>query len=248
MSLKHILGTMLASRMAGRGRRGGGLGTAAMVGMLGGRRRGMGGKLGMAALGYMAYRAYQDHQSRTGGTAGAGPSANATSSAGSSPGSLGGIGGMIQDVADRLTGNRGSTNAGASGPAAGVAPELAEDARAADQFSDETALLLIRAMVTAAYSDGALSQDERTRIMQEIENGNADAEDRRTMEREIANPKPLDELLARVGDQETAQQFYLASRAAVDGETEQNRVYLRELRQRLGLSEQDAAEVEELTT
>ncbi len=80
-------------------------------------------------------------------------------------------------------------------------------------------------MITAAYSD---------------------AEDRRTMEREIANPKPLDELLAQVHDEETAQEFYLASRAAIDRETEQNRTYLRTLRERLNLSEE--AEVEELAS
>ena len=67
MSLKHILGTMLATRMAGRGRRRGSLGTAAMLGGLGRRRRPMGGKLGLATLDYMAYRAYQDHQARSGG-------------------------------------------------------------------------------------------------------------------------------------------------------------------------------------
>lgn len=55
MSLKRILGTMLATRMAGRGRRGGALGTAAMIGLS--RRSGMGRKLGIAGLGYRAYKA-----------------------------------------------------------------------------------------------------------------------------------------------------------------------------------------------
>ena len=237
MSLKRILGTMLASRMAGRGRRRGRLGTASMLG-LGRRRRGIRGKMGVAALGYMAYRAYQDHQARTAGTAG-------STSSGSSQG---GIGGMIHDVADRLSGGGATTSGGATGAQAGATSEHQEEERAAEQFSDETALLLIRAMITAAYSDGALSEEERARIMQEIEDADADAEDRRVMEREIANPRPLDELLGQVQDEETAQEFYLASRAAVDGETEQNRTYLRSLRERLGLSEEDAAEVEELAS
>ena len=232
MSLKRILGTMLASRMAGRGRGRGSLGTAAMLGGLGHRRGGMGGKLGIAALGYMAYRAYQDHQARN-------PEAARGSTAGASSG---GIGGMIKDVADRLSGG------GSAGAQGGAMPHYQEDERAAEEFSDATALLLIRAMITAAYSDGALSEGERARIMQEIDEAGATSEDRRTMEREIANPKPLDELLGEVHDQEMAQEFYLASRAAVDGDTEQNRSYLSNLRQRLGLSEQDAAEVEELAS
>lgn len=233
MSLKRVLGMMLASRMAGRGRRRGSLGTAAMLGALGGRRRGMSGKLGLAALGYMAYRAYQDHQARTGGSA-------------AGPGGQGGIGGMIRDVADRITGGAVS----GSGPA-GAQPgpsEFGEDERAAEQFSEDKALLLIRAMITAAYSDGALSESERARIMREIEQSGADPEDRRIMEREIANPRPLEELLGQVRDHETAEEFYLASRAAVDGETEQNRSYLATLRQRLGLSEEEAAEVEQLAS
>lgn len=233
MSLKRILGTMLATRMAGRGHRRGGLGTAALLGGLGGRRRGMGGKLGLAAIGYMAYRAYQDHQARGGGrTAG---------------GTSGGIGGMIQDAADRLTGGRSS-----GGPAAEVPPgaeqELQEEEQAAAEFSEDTALLLLRAMITAAYSDGALSQEERMRILQEIEQAGADEEDRRIMEREIANPRPLDDLLRQVRDRETAQEFYLASRAAIDSETPQHRAYLSDLRQRLDLSDEEAAEVEELAS
>ena len=84
--------------------------------------------------------------------------------------------------------------------------------------------------------------------MQEVEEAGGDAEDRRIVEREIANPKPLDELLGQVHDQETAEEFYLASRAAIDGETEKNRAYLAELRQRLGLSAEDAAEIEELAS
>lgn len=228
---------MLVSRMAGRGRRRGGLGTAAMLGGLGYRRRGFGGKLGLATMAYMAYRSYQDHQARTAGSVGGGGAARSSS----------GIGGMIQDVANRLTGGASSPS-GASAVPSSAAPDTLEEERAAEALSDERALLLIRAMITAAYSDGALSQDERARIMQEIDEADGDLEDRRTMEREIANPRPLDDLLGQVHGPELAQQFYLASRAAVDGDTDQNRSYLAGLRQRLGLSEQEAAEVEELVS
>lgn len=233
MSMKRVLGMMLASRMAGRGRGRGGLGSALMMGALGRRRRGMGGKLGMAALGVMAYRAYQDHQARTGGSAGGGSAAG-----------QGGIGGMLRDVADRISGGAAS----GSDQRAGASTPSAEDERAAEQFSEDRALLLIRAMVTAAYSDGALSQDERARILGQLDHSGADPEDRRIMEREIANPRPLDELLGQVRDQETSEEFYLASRAAIDGNTDANRSYLATLRQRLGLSEEDAAEVDQMVS
>jgi len=244
MSLKRILGTMLATRMAGRGRRRGSLGTAGMLGGLGSRRRsGMGGKLGLAALGYMAYRAYQDHQSRSTGSAGTG-----TGGSQGRGGRSGSLTDMVQDVVDRVTGGGSSSGGAAAHASPGPEAEMHEEARAAENMSDETALLLIRAMITAAYSDGAMSTEERQRIMGEIEQAGGDAEDRAVMEREIANPKPLDELLAQVNDQETAEEVYLASRAAVDGETEANRAYLADLRRRLDLSEEQVAEAEELAS
>lgn len=246
MALKRVLGMMLASRLAGRGRRRGGLGAAGLLGGLGyRRRRGLGGKLGLASLGYMAYRAYQDHQKRT-----AGASSGATSGAGvTSGGSSGGIGGMIQDAADRLTGGGASSGGSAQPEPRGAEPEpdLSEDEAAAERVSDDEALLLIRAMIAAAHADGVLSEEERVGIMGQIDEAGADEADRRVMEREIADPKPVDELLAQVRDEETAQRFYLASCAAVDPDTERNRAYLSDLRRRLGLSEEEAAEVEELT-
>lgn len=237
MSLKRILGTMLATRMAGRGRRRGSLGSAAMLGGLGRRRRGgMGGKLGVAALGYMAYKAYQDHQSKQG-----------TASRGSGQASGGsGLSGMVQDVMNSVSGNSQAQAGGAS--AAPNEEDLREEAQAAENLSEDKALLLIRAMITAAYSDGSLSTDERQRIMGQIDEAGGDAEDRAVMEREIANPKPLDDLLAQVNDEETAEEFYMSSRAAVDGETESNRAYLAELQRRLGLSDEQVAEVEELAS
>ena len=269
MSLKRVLGMMLASQMGSRGRRRGGLGSAAMLGGLGmRRRRGMGGKLGLAAMGYMAHQAYQDHQRRTGG-GNTGASATSRGGMGGGAGTTGGIGDMILDVTDGFTGgaiSRGAMSGGSMsggtarsggqaahhlGAPTGASPEAnfqEDERRAAAEFSEEKARLLLRAMVTAAYSDGALSEAERGRIMGEIEEFGGDAEDRRTMEREIANPRPLDELLAQVNDHETAEEFYLPSRAAIDGDTEQNRAYLGTLRQRLGLSEQDAAEVEEIAS
>jgi uncharacterized membrane protein YebE (DUF533 family) len=287
MSMKRILGTMLASRMAGRGMRGGigrggigsgGLGGLAAAGLLGGRRGGLGRKAGLAALGYMAYRAYQDHTARSGGStsgstsgsssgfatgSGTQPSAASGGSAGhaaSGGGLSGALGDIVRSVSDALTGQQGSrddrtpapasTGAGASADPgasadAGFSPE---DEQAAESFSEDTALLLVRAMVTAANADGTISADERARILAQADEAGADAEDRQALERELANPRSLDELLTQVRDRETAEEFYLASRMAVDETTEANRAYLVLLRERLGLGEQDAAEIDSLVT
>ena len=44
----------------------------------------------------------------------------------------------------------------------------------------------------------------------------ATADERRLISTEIENPKPLDTLLTQINDHDTAIEFYLASRAAVD--------------------------------
>ncbi|PSK88692.1 uncharacterized membrane protein YebE (DUF533 family) [Limimaricola soesokkakensis] len=225
MSLKRILGVMLASRMAGRGRRRGSLGSAALLGGLGGR--GLRGKAGVAALGYMAYQAYRDHQSRQRAS---GSTAHAASS-----GSGSGLSGIFDQIAGALGGEAQSTET----------PDPRHQ-QAAEAMSDDRALLLIRGMIAAAHADGNLSADERHRIAGQLDEAEASADERRLIATEIENPKPIDTLLSRIDDHDTAIEFYLASRAAVDSETEANRAYLTLLRNRLGITEEEAREAEEL--
>ncbi|TKA95688.1 tellurite resistance TerB family protein [Cereibacter changlensis] len=228
MSLKKVLGLMLASRMAGRGGRRGGLGTAAMLG------GGMGRKAGLASMAYLAYRAYQDHQSRSGGNQATGQTTGTPTSA------QGGIGGMIGSVMESLTGQ--------SQPQPAAAPTQTQTApEGEDRITDAKALLLLQAMVAAAWADNAISTEERSRIIGQLDAAGADESDRRLVEREIAQPQPLDRLLLQVRDRETAEQFYLASRAAIDPNTPENKAYLDTLRARLSLSDEEVREVEDLT-
>lgn len=254
MSMKRILGTMLATRMAGRGRRSGALGTASALGLLGSRRRrrgGLGGKLGLAGLGYMAYQAYRDSQSRQTGQPGGQHDGEHGSRAGG-----GGLMDKLRDTANEFLagGTVRSSQGGGTGPSAATATEepdekdLREGQAAAERFSEDEALLMIRAMITAAYADGSLSQDERGRIVQAIGDADATPDERATMEREIANPKPLDELLKQVDDEETAEEFYLASRAAIEGTSDADRRYLLDLRDKLRLSSEDAAEADAIAS
>ena len=232
MSLKKVLGLMLASRMAGRGGRRGGLGTAAILG------GGMGRKAGLASMAYLAYRAYQDHQSRSGGNQATGQTTGTPASA------QGGIGGMIGSVMESLTGQ--------SQPQPAAAPTQTQTQtqtapEGEDRITDAKALLLLQAMVAAAWADNAISTEERSRIIGQLDAAGADESDRRLVEREIAQPQPLDRLLLQVRDRETAEQFYLASRAAIDPNTPENKAYLDTLRARLSLSDEEVREVEDLT-
>ena len=83
----------------------------------------------------------------------------------------------------------------------------------ADQIRKDEALLMIRSMIAAAYGDGALTQDERGRFLHASEASGATPGKRAAMERQIANPRPLDALLAQVDEPEKEAEFQLASRA-----------------------------------
>ncbi len=247
-NLQRILGTMLLSRMGSRGAMGGAmggaLGTAALMG-LGGRRGGLGRKAGLAALAYLAYRAYQDR-----GRAAPGAAAGAEAGAGQQRT----LGGTIGGIIDSLTGPARGGEAGGGDARPSLGDRIGDAfggrepaaAPAEGEVSDGRALLLIRAMITAANSDGRISEDERRRILAKLDEDGADADDRRTVERELANPVPLEDLLREVRDEDTAQQFYLASRVAVEGETGVQKSYLEFLRQRLALPEEDVAEVDQI--
>ena len=261
-NLGRMLGMLLATRMAGRGRYGSALGTAALM------RGGLGRKAGIAGLGYMAYRAWQDskgrqqpsdYQSRQG------PSGSGTSQADGERGQpmAGGIAGTLGGIIDSLTGGQMGSRKGEPGlgdrvrsyfdptaaePAPAV-PEPAAEEEApppeAAEIDDSRALLLIRAMIAAANADGEITAEERRRIITRLDDAGGDADDHRVIEQELANPKPLDTLLAQVHDHDTAQQFYAASRAAMDGQTPTQASYLDYLRNRLDLPPDETAEIDQ---
>jgi uncharacterized membrane protein YebE (DUF533 family) len=253
-NVQRLLGTMLASRMAGRGGMGGALGGAAMMGLGGPLLR---SKAGLATMGYLAYRSYRKSQSPAPGAQAAPPGAEAEqkpAGTGQAAG-LGGIGGAIGGLIDQVTGGgqRGGSGRDGGGQSLGDRIAAALEGKGPEPEPEETlddrkALLLIRAMIAAANSDGSITPDERARICQAVEGAGADPEDRRLIEGELSNPKSVDTLLKDVRDHETAQQFYLASRAAVDGGSAAQKSYLVYLRQRLDLPEEDVETVEKLTT
>jgi uncharacterized membrane protein YebE (DUF533 family) len=253
-NLQRLLGTMLASRLAGRGGMGGALGGAAMMGLGGPLLR---SKAGLATLGYLAYRSYGKNKGGAGGSSApdahaAGAPASGHVGGGQTGGGQQGIGGMIGGLLGSLTGDqRQGGQSLADRIANALNPQVSTEARAQapepeETMSENKALLLIRAMIAAAYSDGQISPEERARICGKLEEAGPDAEDKRLIEHELDSPKPLDALLREVNDRETAQQFYLASRAAVEGASPTQQSYLTYLRQRLQLPEDDVETVEKI--
>jgi uncharacterized membrane protein YebE (DUF533 family) len=113
-------------------------------------------------------------------------------------------------------------------PIAPPPPPLPADAH-------EQAILLVQAMIAAASADGVIDDDERARIHARLEASGAGPEERAFLEREFDTPPTLDELVAKVGSPQLAEEVYLASLLAVRLESNAERVYVRELASRLAL-------------
>jgi len=251
-NLGGLLGTMLATGMGGRSRRGPAFGSApfgpmgGLGGLAGGLGAGMGGGFtggagtpgpgrggmgfrntaGLAALGYLAYKAFQDRQSQQGGQSrgsGGGGGFGGLFGGQKSDNRAGGEVGGGPSLGDRLAGTLRQGQGGSGSPY----PEA--------DIGDERALLLIRAMIAAAAADGEISRDERRRILDKVGEAGAGPEETRILEREFDRPLGVDQLAAQVRDPETAEQVYLASILAIEPDSQAERTYLQYLAARLNL-------------
>ena len=103
-----------------------------------------------------------------------------------------------------------------------------------DQLQN-TALLVIRAMISAAKADGAVDGGEMSRIMGKLNEEGADSEARDFVMSELQKPLDLDSLVRNVKSPEEAVQIYGASLLAIEVDSEAERDYLAKLAERLGL-------------
>lgn len=248
-NLQRMLGTMLATRLGGRGGLAGLVGTA----LLGG----IGGKAGLAAMGYLAYRAYRDRggnkdrrdtdhgakarreNDRPGGSRNFERDDAYSRESVPLAAGIAGIAGAIGGVIDNLSRSRFGKDPGLRSFGDRIGDLLDPRPAPDETVGDEKALLLIRAMITAAHSDGPINAQERSRIISKLDEAGAEEEDRRLIDRELQNPASLDSLLRQVRDKATARQFYLASRVAIENATPTQKSYLEYLRQRLDLPQED---------
>ncbi len=216
--LQRILGTMLASKLGGRG---GALGTLAMMGV--------GGKAGLAALGYLAYRSYRENR-RSGKPV------------------RGAVAGTVGGLVDELTGGKDGSGNKKDGSWGDRLRGVIDPQSREPEIEDRQALLLIRAMIVAAHSDGRMAPEQRRQILSRLDEAEADEESRRLVERELDAPVSLDSLLREIDDPDTARQFYLASRVAIDEGSQTHKAYLTYLQQRLKLSAEDIEAVERVAS
>lgn len=130
-----------------------------------------------------------------------------------------------------------------TGPAAPPPPPPSPQAPQASGQNQDTAILLIRAMIAAAHADGILDDDERARIFQQLENLGLSEEEHEFMERELHAPWNAAALAANASSPDVARQVYAASLLAIEVDTPEERAYLEELARRLRLDEAAVAAI-----
>jgi len=106
------------------------------------------------------------------------------------------------------------------------------------------ALLMIRAMIAAAKSDGAIDAEERAHLAGKLEDAGLGEAERDFILRDFEAPLDLEAIAQQVTDPMLAAQLYAASVVAVGDPSAGERAYLGRLAERLRLAPEVAAEIE----
>lgn len=129
---------------------------------------------------------------------------------------------------------------GASGGGQAAAPGFDLSRYAAGQVDskrddDERALVMIRAMLTAAKSDGQIDAGEQERILGKLNDAGASQEMRQFIQDELRKPVDIDGLAREVDSPHMATEVYTASLFAIDIDTPGEQAYMNQLATKLGL-------------
>jgi uncharacterized membrane protein YebE (DUF533 family) len=165
----------------------------------------------------------------------------------SNPNTLLTAAGVAWGIFDTLqqSGTTGSPGAPvpASGPAP-VMPPLPNVGAAASVTLPADALRLIRLAISAAYADGAVSEQERAAIVQQVQaSGGADL-----VAAELAQPRPLKEIVSGVTEHGERSTLYVLAYSIVRADSEPisgaERIYLAQLANLVGLAPADVQKLE----
>nr|WP_136250206.1 tellurite resistance TerB family protein [Ningiella ruwaisensis] len=204
---------------------GGGL--TSMIASKKGRKVGKGAlKVGaLAAVGGLAWKAYQQYSANKEGQ---GVNANQTqySAQGQIPGHATGANtygaqGQMQSV----QGARFDFK-----PAA--IPQQAFE-EVVEESNEQGQLILMRAMITAAYADGHIDESERQRIFAQVETMDLSMQEKAMLFDELRRPLSLPELVQQVPNAQTGIEVYAASASAIDQNAPESRAFLQELSNQL---------------
>ena len=177
---------------------------------------------GVAALGGLAWKAYQSYQAsnQTATAGGAVPAQQTTAS-----------------PANRATHNAGSPALEHDRDANNWTSlnHSAFDVEASDNAGDSRGLLLVRAMIAAAHSDGEIDMDEQARIFNKAAQEQLSTAEKAMVLDELQHPKSMQDIVTMVTCNEAAVEVYLASMLAIDETRPEGANYLNALAFMLGL-------------
>ncbi|RVU84678.1 tellurite resistance TerB family protein [Leucothrix sargassi] len=176
---------------------------------------------GVAAIGALAYTAYKNYNNKQGN----GPSGNPPQ--GGAP--------LQQTQPEKIdvAGLFANPEASAFLPSADDKPA-----------NDALGLVLVKAMIAAARSDGRLDAQESQAIFQRIESLGLDNEDQSLLIQEMGQPADVDAIINSATTPELAAEIYLASYLAITVDTPEEKAYLSMLAARLQLPPELVVELE----
>ena len=116
------------------------------------------------------------------------------------------------------------------------APARIEQQQFEEVFDDANPngqMLLMRAMIAAAYSDGHIDNSEREKIFAQVETMDLSIEEKATLFDELRKPLDLATLVSQVPNAQTGIEVYAASATALDLEQQDSQAYLSALANQL---------------
>lgn len=113
-----------------------------------------------------------------------------------------------------------------------------------DAISNDTAALMIRAMIAAAAADGRIDDTEYGRIIGSLGSGADTAEARAFLEQEMRAPASPQTLAAAVRSEAEALEVYTAARIAIDPDAPAEKGFLADLANALNVPRELAAQID----
>ena len=162
-------------------------------------------------------------------------------------GALAAVGGVAWKAYQAYSQRSATTQPKAGAAAAGHAPfHTAPAAISQQQFEavvEDTPdnpgqMLLLRAMIAAAYADGHIDQQEKQRIFDQVEEMDLSTADKAALFDELRQPLALESLIRLVPNAETGIEVYAASLLAIDESQSASVRYLGQLAASLRLPDE----------
>ncbi len=104
-------------------------------------------------------------------------------------------------------------------------------------------MILVRAMIAAAYVDGRLDESERGNVLKAAANAGMGDAEKSALEQELQNPHKPNELFGAVRDHELKKQIYLVTLLAIDRDNATEQAYVAGLPLYLGLTPADVGAI-----